>query len=325
MRMTVRFRNRRACFPLREASWKSHGKPGEEHAFLELPNEPPPMTGLFLKRYRKRRAPAHDFLIQLLDKDHVGYALPLFLGYGHAGDWHYYAFQRLADPLLHSVALGRGVRHDLVFTEAFFLSLVTASMKAFSFINAHGYYYPDYAFENILVRFPRNGVTLIDVDSCLPFSVAAGPTDCRQTWWTLFAEYRFTDRRFLPPTMVMSMVVILCRALAELGRRADYHGANVADILRARPREQREVFQVFHEQNVETFVGLFRSAPGDRRRIPALMRAWRSLLDSMRDDLPVSWSGISRFITDLFSLTDPKPAGLRIDFGSDHGLYALED
>jgi hypothetical protein len=314
MKTAISFLGSTAHISVPENDWKSHGKPSEQHIFFKAPENRPPLNHLFIKRHKNRKSTAHDFLVRLTTTNHVGRSIPLFFGYVFHGGWHYYVFQYLAQcGLLSKNTDNRKAHHDRTITPELAHSLVRSSVNAFSFMNASGYYYPDYSFENILVNYSKNGVFLIDVDSCFPFSVTAKPADCRQTWWTLFAEQNISDLKYLNITMVMSMALVACHALSEIRIRGA--GANVSDVLRASPKEQRFLFAILDMGKEEEFIRVFRTPRRYRRRIPLHLKSWKTILGKMRNNENVPWDEVTQFTSSMLLLTGMPQ--------NDYGLYHI--
>jgi hypothetical protein len=188
--------------------------------------------------------------------------------------------------------------------------VLNASLRAFVFFHNEGYYYADYAFENMLFQPQRNAVVLIDADSAFPRGIRATAADCRQTWWTLFTAAGLSRLEYLNATMLMSMAMVLAVALADLSRRGP--DANVAGLLRARPDAQRQYFDALRAGDTRTVARLFappasRGAADGRLAVQAgaLCADWNRRLDAMRRDEPVAWSALPGLILLLLNLADP--------------------
>lgn len=306
MDMTLRFRDRSRSIPLphSDSGWKSHGKRSEQHCFQSVPDAAPPFGGLFLKRYHRRRAPAHDLLTRLLTKRQGGSAMPLFLGYAHTGEWHTYAFSHLLNCHLLSLVTGsRRAPHGQTLSPELFAEVLDASSRAFSFLQRHGYYYADYAFENMLVHRLRGNVILIDVDSAFPLSAEASSSDCRQTWWTLFMSEGISHLGYLNATMLMSMALVSTRALNALRHRGA--GANVSDILRAHPDDQRALFTLLSGKKRSAFArNFFLPRSFKPKRLDALFTEWNGLLSAMKRGEPISRADVLRTCSHLLALAD---------------------
>ncbi len=303
--MTLRFEGRSHRISLPEDGWLNRGKPDEEHRFLEVTDTDPPFRSVFLKRYRGRAAPAHDFLLALSETNHLGKGIPLFLGYtlhrdSHSREFHCYAFQcQKGVSLLSLNAHNPRASHDKTFTEKLLMAVLQSSLRAFQFTNACGYYYPDFSFENILVHYGRDGAVIIDIDSCFPHRETATANDCRQTWWTLFSEAGIGDIRFLNHTMAMGLAVVLVRALVEISKQGDR--ANAADIFRADPEGQRKLFRSLGAGDADAVSEVLKIT--NKRDAKSLVRIWNGLLGRMRRGESVSWGEILGFGLTVFSLS----------------------
>lgn len=287
--------------------WRDQS-PGARFTFLPNSGLPAPFGRLFVKRIANQRAPGHELLMSCLERPIR--CAPIFSGYGQQDNWHYYVSGLLDRVVgLELVFSASQYRQDLFVKRGLISAMLNNSLAVFQEVGRRGFFYPDFCYRNLMGRPPNGSVLVIDMDSCRPLSPNRLPSGTRvdPTWWGLYfhtgkREVRLLNPevRLLNPSMIMSMALVLCAALAIFESVPGV--TNLAkSVLAGRPNYQSRLFEIFDRADARAFHKVFRPQNPAAADLATLFGLWRQLTDAFRRNGPFDWLDVQRFVGELLS------------------------
>lgn len=264
---------------------------------------------VFLKRYSNQsQAVGHGLLYGSIYRKIP--CTPDFYAYIENSGYRYYISQFMNGTSTFETMTGNiRLPHNKLLTHRRITTLLNNLRAALEEINKREYFHPDVCYKNILIDPEPEGdrILLIDLDSCIPYHSNRLVTaiNCDQTWWLLFHERKLADYRFLNPSMLVMMAMVLYFAMTQAENYSGSQIVNVKKDLDARPETQRNLLSVMDKQDPGLLCSTYHR-PNGSENAKRVLNVWLEITKNFHPGKVPDWRKVSLFCNSMAHFCRPN-------------------